>query len=188
MRSLMAAALAVCIFATPAHASTQQQREHFIASFVARHTERPKEPWAHTKRLRISDGWANKPVLTREAAVHFVVKHGYVHYPKPSVPIATGGVTYSGSAFVQAAPTSYSADWDAIAMCEGGGDWSMVKPDSDPYYFVLQFSPGTWLAYGGTQAELDAGVAPSRARLIQVAEAVLAGQGPGAWPNCFRYQ
>lgn len=77
------------------------------------------------------------------------------------------------------------ADWDAIVGCEASGDWAFVG--GNPFYFALQFAPGTWLAYGGTQAELDAGVAPSRARLIQVAEAVLAGQGPGAWPNCFRW-
>ena len=83
---------------------------------------------------------------------------------------------------IEAEP-AYHPFWDPLAECEGSGDWSLVTTGNG-YYFVLQFAPSTWLAYGGTQAELDAGVAPSRARLIEVAEAVLAGQGKGAWPSC----
>ena len=86
-------------------------------------------------------------------------------------------------------PTS-GYDWDSVAACEGWGDWSLVTTGNG-YYWVLQFAPSTWLAYGGTQAELDAGVAPSRERLIEIAENVAfhgygphAPQGLGAWPNC----
>lgn len=92
----------------------------------------------------------------------------------------TGNVTPAGGSI-----------WDTVAACEWNEDpaagptgWATTTTGNG-YYFALQFSPGTWLANGGTQAELDAGVAPSRARLIEVAENVLASQGPGAWPNCF---
>lgn len=85
---------------------------------------------------------------------------------------------------VVSAPAYSGSVWDAVAACEGGGDWSLYTTGNG-YYFVLQFVPSTWLANGGTQAELDAGHAPSRDRIIQVAESVLASQGSGAWPNCF---
>lgn len=97
--------------------------------------------------------------------------------PKPE-PIA--------SAPAPAPPTS-GTDWDAVVACEAFGDWSWTT-NGNGYYFALQFVPSTWLGYGGTQAELDAadrGIAPSRERLIEVAENVLAAQGPGAWPNCY---
>lgn len=86
----------------------------------------------------------------------------------------------------ESSPAAYTSSsvWDEVAACEGGGNWGLVTTGNG-YYFVLQFAPSTWLAYGGTQAELDAGVAPSPSRLIEVAERVLASQGPGAWPNCF---
>lgn len=90
-----------------------------------------------------------------------------------TVPAPTGGYV---------APTG--SVWDAVVACEAGGNWSLVTTGNG-YYFAMQFHPDTWLAYGGTQAELDAGVAPSPSRLIEVAERVLAGQGPNAWPNCF---
>lgn len=97
MRSLMAAALAACIIATPgtAGASTQQQREQFIQSYINRHTETPKEPWATPNRIRVSDGFAHEPVLAREAAIKFVLTHGYVTWPKPS-PVVVHEVTISG--------------------------------------------------------------------------------------------
>jgi hypothetical protein len=87
---------------------------------------------------------------------------------------------------VVVSPPAYSAGypWDQVAACEGGGNWALVTTGNG-FYFVLQFTPGTWLANGGTQAELSAGVAPSQARIIQVAESVLRTQGSGAWPHCW---
>lgn len=186
MKKLLAAAIAVSVVAaTPAAgAATQNDKDQFISNYLNQHLEKPKEPWATPKPLAVSDGWANEPKNpVREAWVAFVNRRGYVK-PPPTPTTPSGGITFLGSALVQPAYSSPSADWDAIAACEGGGNWSLVTTGNG-YYFVLQFAPGTWLAYGGTQAELDAGVAPSRSRLIQVAEAVLRGQGPGAWPNCF---
>lgn len=76
----------------------------------------------------------------------------------------------------------YSANWDAIAQCESGGNWQI----NSTYDGGLQFHPDTWLAYGGGQYARYAYQA-SREQQIAIAEKVLAGQGPGAWPNCFVY-
>ena len=74
----------------------------------------------------------------------------------------------------------YTADWDAIAECESGGNWHI----NSTYDGGLQFHPDTWLAYGGGRYARYAYQA-SREQQIAIAEKVLAGQGPGAWPNCF---
>ncbi|MFD4366375.1 transglycosylase family protein [Rhodococcus sp. NPDC058521] len=71
-----------------------------------------------------------------------------------------------------------SGDWDAVAQCESGGDWSTNTGNG--YYGGLQFSQSTWEANGGTGSAADA----SREQQIAVAENVLATQGPGAWPVC----
>lgn len=77
-------------------------------------------------------------------------------------------------------PGGWSADWDAIAQCESGGNWHI----DSTYDGGLQFHPDTWLAYGGGRYARYAWQA-TREQQIAIAEKVLAGQGPGAWPNCF---
>jgi hypothetical protein len=74
-----------------------------------------------------------------------------------------------------------SVNWDAIAQCESGGNWQTNTGNG--YYGGLQFSQGTWAAYGGTQYAARADLA-SRSAQIAVAERTLAGQGIGAWPVC----
>jgi peptidoglycan hydrolase CwlO-like protein len=76
----------------------------------------------------------------------------------------------------------YAADWDAIAQCESGGRWHL----DSTYDGGLQFHPDTWLAYGGGRYARYAWQA-SREQQIAIAERVLDGQGPGAWPNCFQW-
>jgi nucleoid-associated protein YgaU len=72
-------------------------------------------------------------------------------------------------------------NWDAIAQCESGNNWSTSTGNG--YYGGLQFSQGTWNAYGGGQYASTANRA-SRSQQIAVAEKVLSGQGIGAWPVC----
>jgi hypothetical protein len=72
-------------------------------------------------------------------------------------------------------------DWDAVAECESGGNWSTNTGNG--YYGGLQFSPSTWDAYGGDAYAARADLA-SREQQIAVAERVLAAQGRGAWPVC----
>lgn len=75
------------------------------------------------------------------------------------------------------------ADWIAIARCESGLRWHL----DSTYDGGLQFHPMTWLGYGGGKYARYAWQA-SPAEQIAIAERVLAGQGPGAWPNCFRWK
>jgi len=74
-----------------------------------------------------------------------------------------------------------SVNWDAIAQCESGGNWSISTGNG--FYGGLQFTRGTWKAYGGTKYAATANKA-SRSEQIAIAEKVLRGQGIGAWPVC----
>ena len=77
--------------------------------------------------------------------------------------------------------TSGGVNWAAIAACESGGNWSTNTGNG--FYGGLQFSQGTWDAYGGGQYASTAAGA-SESQQIAVAQRVLAGQGIGAWPVC----
>ncbi len=79
-----------------------------------------------------------------------------------------------------ATPASTSGGaWEQIAQCESGGNWSINTGNG--YSGGLQFSPGTWSAYGDGSA--SAAQASKNAQ-IAAAEKVLAAQGWGAWPSC----
>src|SRR3954452_625398 len=78
------------------------------------------------------------------------------------------------------ASAATASEWDAVAQCESGGNWSINTGNG--YYGGLQFSASTWAAYGGSGSAHNA----SREQQIAVAERVLAGQGWGAWPVCSR--
>jgi nucleoid-associated protein YgaU len=99
--------------------------------------------------------------------------------------IALAGVTGAAVAAPLMAAGNASAatasEWDAVAQCESGGNWSINTGNG--YYGGLQFSASTWAAYGGTQYASQANQA-TKAQQIAIAEKVLAGQGKGAWPVC----
>lgn len=99
--------------------------------------------------------------------------------------IAVAGVTGAAVAAPLMAAGNASAattsEWDAVAQCESGGNWSINTGNG--YYGGLQFSASTWSGYGGTQYAATADQA-SKAQQIEIAEKVLAGQGKGAWPVC----
>ncbi len=76
-----------------------------------------------------------------------------------------------------------SVNWGAVAQCESGGNWQANTGNG--FYGGLQFTQGTWAAYGGTRYAGRADQA-SPSQQIAVAERVLAGQGIGAWPVCGR--
>ncbi|MGW5370770.1 transglycosylase family protein [Streptomyces sp. NPDC004009] len=71
--------------------------------------------------------------------------------------------------------------WDRIAQCESGGNWHINTGNG--YYGGLQFSAGTWRAYGGAAYAPTADQA-SRGAQISVATKVQQAQGWGAWPVC----
>ncbi|MDT0466073.1 transglycosylase family protein [Streptomyces gibsoniae] len=99
--------------------------------------------------------------------------------------IALAGVTGAAVAGPLMAAGSASAatasQWDAVAQCESGGNWSINTGNG--FYGGLQFTNSTWAAYGGTAYASRADLA-SKGEQIAVAEKVLAGQGKGAWPVC----
>ena len=74
-----------------------------------------------------------------------------------------------------------SGVWDRIARCESGGNWHINTGNG--YYGGLQFSAGTWRAYGGSAYASTADQA-SRSAQIAVATKVQHAQGWGAWPVC----
>jgi resuscitation-promoting factor RpfA len=101
--------------------------------------------------------------------------------------IATAAVAGAAIAVPLAVAGSASADsvnWTAIANCESSGNWA--ADTGNGFYGGLQFTQSTWDAYGGQQYASSANEA-SEADQITVAEAVLAGQGIGAWPVCGAY-
>jgi resuscitation-promoting factor RpfA len=73
--------------------------------------------------------------------------------------------------------------WDHLAQCESGGNWSTNTGNG--YYGGLQFSSGTWQAYGGGAYAGTADHA-TRSQQIAIAEKVLRAQGWKAWPTCSR--
>ncbi|MEV0254838.1 transglycosylase family protein [Streptomyces sp. NPDC050732] len=74
-----------------------------------------------------------------------------------------------------------SGVWDRIARCESGGNWQINTGNG--YYGGLQFSAGTWRAFGGGAYAPTADRA-SKAQQIAVATKVQRVQGWGAWPTC----
>jgi resuscitation-promoting factor RpfA len=91
----------------------------------------------------------------------------------------TLGIALAGSAPAQAVTTV----WDKVAKCESGNRWHISTGNG--YYGGLQFSSGTWKAYGGRKYGSQAHKA-TKAEQIAIARRVLAAQGPGAWPTCSR--
>ncbi|KGN34368.1 hypothetical protein N802_13590 [Knoellia sinensis KCTC 19936] len=71
--------------------------------------------------------------------------------------------------------------WDRVAQCESGGNWSINTGNG--YYGGLQFSFTTWKEFGGQKYAHTANLA-TKAQQIEIAQAVLKVQGPGAWPVC----
>ncbi|BBX38395.1 MULTISPECIES: transglycosylase family protein [Mycolicibacterium] len=90
--------------------------------------------------------------------------------------LALAPMTLSGSAMATA--NADTVNWDAIAQCESGGNWSTNTGNG--HYGGLQFKPTTWAAHGGVGSPATA----TREEQIRVAENVLATQGIGAWPKC----
>ena len=91
----------------------------------------------------------------------------------------TLGIALAGTTPAHAATTV----WDKVAKCESGNRWHISTGNG--YYGGLQFSSGTWKAFGGRKYGSQAHKA-SKAEQIAIARRVLAGQGAGAWPTCGR--
>jgi uncharacterized protein YabE (DUF348 family) len=93
---------------------------------------------------------------------------------KPVTEVVEVGTQESGPNFAPG-----NTVWDALAQCESGGNWAINTGNG--YYGGLQFSLGTWRAYGGT------GLPSQASRETQIAIATKlrdASGGYGAWPGC----
>jgi hypothetical protein len=89
----------------------------------------------------------------------------------PLMVLATGGEASAADRGV----------WDRIAKCESGGNWHINTGNG--YYGGLQFSAGTWRAYGGGRYAATADRA-ERGEQIAVATKLQHASGWGAWPVC----
>ncbi|MEE1927034.1 transglycosylase family protein [Streptomyces sp. TRM 70351] len=101
---------------------------------------------------------------------------------RASLTVTAGGAGIAlpliGVGHVQAAPVD---TWEKVAACESSGRWHVNTGNG--HFGGLQFKQSTWESYGGAAYAARADQA-TKAEQIAVAEKVLAGQGPGAWPAC----
>ncbi|MEE1938575.1 transglycosylase family protein [Streptomyces sp. TRM 70361] len=99
-----------------------------------------------------------------------------------SLAISVGGAGVALPLIATGNASAASVDtWDRVAQCESTGNWSINTGNG--FYGGLQFQQSTWEAFGGTQYAPRADLA-TKEQQIAVAEKVLDGQGPGAWPVC----
>ncbi len=101
--------------------------------------------------------------------------------PLTKVLAGTAAAVTAATLFAPTANAAPDSDWDRLAQCEAGGNWHINTGNG--YHGGLQFSRGTWQAYGGGEFAPTADQA-TREQQIYVAEKTLAGQGWGAWPAC----
>ncbi|MFD3718873.1 transglycosylase family protein [Streptomyces sp. NPDC058674] len=101
---------------------------------------------------------------------------------RASLAVTAGGAGIALPLIGAGAAHAASVDtWSKVAACESTGNWHINTGNG--YYGGLQFSQSTWRAFGGTAYAARADLA-TRAQQIAVAEKVLKGQGPQAWPQC----
>ncbi|WP_150462855.1 LysM peptidoglycan-binding domain-containing protein [Nesterenkonia ebinurensis] len=86
-----------------------------------------------------------------------------------------------GAVVAQAPMANASSDWDRLAQCESGGNWSINTGNG--FYGGLQFMKATWDSMGGQQyAEYPHQA--TRDQQIAVATELQARYGWGQWPAC----
>lgn len=71
--------------------------------------------------------------------------------------------------------------WERLALCESGGNWSIVSPNG-LYYGGLQFSLGAWESVEGTGLPSEA----SREEQIERGRALQTARGWSPWGQCSR--
>ena len=97
--------------------------------------------------------------------------------PAPSTSSSTGG----GNTGAAAPESTSGLDWDALAQCEAGGNWSINTGNG--YYGGLQYNVSTWNAYGGAEFAARPDLA-TREQQIAVGERTYAARGASPWPSC----
>ena len=100
--------------------------------------------------------------------------------------LAAGGLTAAvavvggGAAATSASAGGSTAQFEALAQCESGGNWSINTGNG--YYGGLQFSAATWrgIGYGGLPHQA------SKATQIEAGQKLQGLSGWGQWPACSR--
>ncbi|MGR3932237.1 transglycosylase family protein [Streptomyces sp. BRA346] len=101
---------------------------------------------------------------------------------RASLSVTAGGAGIALPLVAAAGANAASSEtWDKVAQCESTNNWDINSGNG--FYGGLQFTQSTWEAYGGTAYAARADLA-TKAQQIAIAEKVLDGQGPGAWPVC----
>lgn len=90
-----------------------------------------------------------------------------------------GGSVVVPVALAGSANAATAAEWDAVAKCESGGRWNLSWGHADSTG-GLQIQDRTWADFGGTAIAPHAYQA-TKEQQIQIAEKILAVQGPRAW-------
>jgi hypothetical protein len=94
--------------------------------------------------------------------------------------IMTALLLMSSSLVSAATARADTHDWDAVAACESGGNWSI---STGIYEGGLQFLPSTWLSVKAPGDPPHAYQA-SRGAQIAAAERLVDRSGIGQWPVC----
>ncbi|MBT2511086.1 transglycosylase family protein [Streptomyces sp. ISL-98] len=101
---------------------------------------------------------------------------------RASLTVTAGGAGIALPLVASGTADAASVDvWEKVAACESTSNWKINTGNG--YYGGLQFKQSTWQAYGGTAYAPRADLA-TKDQQIAVAEKVLKGQGPTAWPLC----
>ncbi|MFE8005922.1 peptidoglycan DD-metalloendopeptidase family protein [Streptomyces sp. NPDC057418] len=101
---------------------------------------------------------------------------------RASLTVTAGGAGIALPLLTAASAGAASTDvWEKVAACESTSNWHINTGNG--HYGGLQFTGSTWAAYGGSAYAARADLA-TKDEQIAVAEKVLEGQGPGAWPTC----
>src|SRR2546421_12046147 len=89
-------------------------------------------------------------------------QHG--HFRLPSRTLRRGAVLLTGAAaavsvgFITGSAQAGEHNWDGVAKCESGGNWSINTGNG--YYGGLQVNQSTWNAYGGSASAPRADLRP----------------------------
>jgi PKD repeat protein len=131
-----------------------------------------------TGRVVASDTVTREPVAEQ-------VSVGTMEAPAPAAAPSSSATSSSGGGNTGAAPPASSGglDWDALARCEAGGNWSINTGNG--YYGGLQYNISTWNAYGGQDFASRPDLA-TREQQIAVGERTYAARGASPWPSCGR--
>ncbi|HEY3725207.1 MAG TPA: transglycosylase family protein [Acidimicrobiia bacterium] len=144
-----------------------------LTQAAAEQEQRAVEKWVFTARV-------NEAKAQAQAAVAQGVAQASVARDAAKAAAVRAAAPAPAPAPVPAQHTG--VNWDGIARCETGGNWSM---QGSRFSGGLGFANSTWSSFGGGQFAGNAGQA-SREQQIVVAERVYARYGLSGW-GCRRF-